>query len=156
MHEKSFFPFTPTTKRESQPKMRLGQGRVEWRGVDAYLGRAEGRRLHCRPHCFFSPGYWPGACPRQLWAELISVVRELPPLSTQFPFPLPKPWAFLFLLTASTLRKEVAKIISTQWELFHLSVRDQTRVGWQRPQSAPVSILPVITSNPNTTLLIAS
>lgn len=35
----SLSQFTPTTKRESQPKARLGPGRAERRGADAYLGR---------------------------------------------------------------------------------------------------------------------
>lgn len=40
-------------------------------GVDDYLGRAKGNAWGCSLHCFCSPGTRPGACPRQLWAELI-------------------------------------------------------------------------------------
>lgn len=140
--KQSFFPVHSYNKKREPTKDEAEPRRVVWRGADAYLGRAEGRCLRCRPHCFCSPGYWPGVCPRQLWAELISVVREPPPLSTQFPFPLPKPWAFLFLLTYWACPqplhwgKKLQRYISIQWELFHLSFRDQTRAQWQKPHSA--------------------
>ena len=98
------------------------------------LGTGQGlAQDSCGLNCFL----WAGSC-HLCPPSFPSLCLSLGPFSSSF--------------TASTLRKEVAKIISTQWELFHLSIRDQTRVGWQRPQSAPVSI----TSNPNTTLLIAS
>lgn len=69
-------------------------------GVDAYLGqRAEGNAWGCSAHGFCSSGTRPGACPRQLWAELIFfVVSDLPPLFTQFLFSSPKPWVLVFLL----------------------------------------------------------
>lgn len=122
--------------------------------------RADGRCL-AAGSTFCSPGYRPGACPRQLWAKLIFVVSDLTPSFTQFPCPLPKLRAFLFLLTCwdksqpHSLCTE-ARLISTQWEPSHLSLRDQTTTQPQRPHSSPVAVLPVITSNSATTLLIAS
>lgn len=159
--KQSFFPVHSYNKKREPTKDEAEPRRVVWRGADAYLGRAEGRCLRCRPHCFCSPGYWPGACPRQLWAELISVVREPPPLSTQLPFLCLSPGPF----SSSSLtghahslctEERSCKDTSQPSGSFFISLSEiRPGLSGKGPIVHP-SILPVITSNPNTTLLIAS
>lgn len=76
--------------------MRLRQRRAEWKSMPIW---DKGPKEMPGAAVPTASGTRPGACPRQLWAELIFfVVSDLPPLFTQFPFSLPKPWVLVFLL----------------------------------------------------------